>query len=237
MRCLLLLVLVACASAGRDNPGNPDGNTDGKLPTDGSNIDGPPNIDAPISLTLQQNNSAAVAATMIACQNATTGATRENSYYRVFPLTDHGVTGAFYVTQVTFAVERATAGTGTTQPAQVKLGTYSGTVGAATLNTAQITPIASATISITNGATSVVVPASMFTPPNITIPMGSNVVAEVFIPDGNAANNIFYIGSNNGGETRPSYIRGPTCGSTSPSTYASIGQPQIQLVLSVSGTH
>lgn len=239
----LIVALAGCARAEVGGGGGDGGGTggdgsmtmpDGQMMT----VDAAVPVDAAVTKTLTQNNSTAVVATAIGCRqtNPATDYTRENSYYRVFPLADHQITTAFHITQVTFQVERATSPAGN-QPATVKVGTYAGTVGAATLNQAQVTPLGQAAITIPNGATSVVTPVAMFTPSSITVPAGSNLIAEVFIPDGLNQQNIFFIGSNNGGETRPGYIRAPICNVPDPSTYATIGQPQIQILLSVTGTH
>lgn len=236
----LVAALAGCASARIENGAADGGGGDGSTGTsDGQVIvDAAIPIDAAITKTLTQNNSTAVVATAIGCRqtNPATDYTRENSYYRVFPLADHQITTSFHITQVTFQVERATSPAGN-QPATVKLGTYAGTIGATTLNTAQVTPLGTASIMIPNGATSVVTPIAMFSPSSITVPAGSNLIAEVLIPDGLTAQNVFFIGSNNGGETRPGYIRAPDCGVANPSTYATISQPQVQILLSVTGTY
>jgi hypothetical protein len=239
----LIVALAGCARGEVGGGGGDGGGTgsDGSMTmTDGQMVmvDAAVPVDAAVTKTLTQSNSTAVVATQIGCQqtNPATSYTRENSYYRVFPLADHQITTAFHITQVTFQVERATAPAGN-QPATVKLGTYAGTIGATTLNTAQVTPLGQAAITIPNGATSVVTPVAMFTPSSIIVPAGSNLIAEVLIPDGLTAQAIFFIGSNNGGETRPSYIRAPICNFPNPSTYATVGQPQVQILLSVTGTH
>jgi hypothetical protein len=52
------------------------------------------------------------------------------------------------------------------------------------------------------------------------------------------AGNIFYIGSNGGTETHPSYIRAPDCSALSPTSYAQlVPSPAIRLLLTVSGVH
>jgi hypothetical protein len=249
MRWLPVFVaLVGCARAeigggGGDGGGSGvdsgGGGNDGNNQNDATPSDSSVPIDAAVMKTLTQNTSTAVTATQIGCQqtNPATSYTKENSYYRVFPLADHQITTAFHITGVTFAIERAT-GTGT-QPATVKLGTYTGTIGANTLDLTKVTALGSASIQIANNATSMTVPVSMFTPATITAPANSNVIAELLIPDGVATQRIFYIGSNNGGQTRPSYIRAPDCGVTAPTSYAvaPVSQPTVQIVLSVTGTH
>jgi hypothetical protein len=248
MRRLALLALVvlgcvACASAKINGGGDdtPDGNNNND--PDGNNqveIDAAPPIDAAIAVTMSQTGSTNVVATQIGCQqtNPLTNFTTENSYYRIFPLSDHNITSTFHVTEVAFAVERATAGNGVSQPAQIKIGTYNGTINAASFAVASLTQLASATVQIPQNAQNVVVPISMFSPSAVEVPPTANLYAEVFIPDGRPAGNIFYIGSNQGTETHPSYIRAQDCSAISPSTYASLGvTPAIRLLLTVSGVY
>ena len=98
-----------------------------------------------------------------------------------------------------------------------------------------LTQIAGQTVTVNNTATGVVLPVTL-SPPGIA-PAGSTVVAEVFIPDGTAAGNIIFAGSNTDAESGPSYIRAPSCGSTQPATLASVGFPNVHMVLTVTGTY
>jgi hypothetical protein len=188
---------------------------------------------------LVQTGSTAIVATEIGCQiNDGSRITVENSYYRIFPLADHGVTTPLHITSVTFGVERAVAGNGVSQEAQLRIGTYTGTVDATSFPITALQQLASATIQIPNNATTVTTPITQFTPSAVTLQPGSVMYAELFIPNGEAAGNSFYIGSNNGAETHPSYIRAPECSTPNPATYATVvgASPVIRILLSVSGT-
>ncbi len=201
----------------------------------------PPMIDAPQSggpVTLSQTTSAqVVAGNSFNCNyGSPTFYTAENSYYRVFRLADYGITNTLHVTSVQFLVETALSGGGTGQPATVNIGTYAGTVGAVTLDTTQVTQVATANITIPDGnATTVVAPIAG------DIAAGTNLIVEILIPDGNAASNEFFIGSNSAGESQPGYIRAPTCATTSPTTFASIAAANSlaanDIILTVSGAH
>jgi hypothetical protein len=68
-----------------------------------------------------------------------------------------------------------------------------------------------------------------------TVPAGSQLVVEIFIPDGVVAGNSFFIGSNAEPQTGPSYIRAPECGTPTPETTAAIGFPEMHIVLDVVG--
>lgn len=209
MRIVLLVVLLgACATADKGGGGSPDASTgtDSSLPPDAF----VPPVDAgPMPVSLTQNTSQTpTSGSSIACSAA--GITAENSYYRVFGLADHGIAGELTVESVTFAVESADAGTGTSQPGTLKLAIYGGTPGG-TLSPTMMTPVTSTAITIPDGALTMVnVPIAATIPPN------SQLVVELLIPDGEAAGHSFFLGSNTAGDTKPGYIRAPDCNVTTP---------------------
>lgn len=234
---VLALPLAACASAGGGSgpADGPAGDLD--APAGGEDaaieVDAPPMPDAPPTPTLlSQNINTVPNGTVLGCNQS--NYTRENSYYRVFTLADHGVAGSYEVQSVTFAVNSANAG-GTQQPAQVKIGRYTGTPGGLTLSVADITPIAAVAIQIPDGATSVTTPISGVLPP------GSHLIVELAVPDGLAAQNRLFIGTNAAGEAKPGYIRAPTCGTAAPTSMNYVGQqnsPPIaktDLIMTVNG--
>ncbi|HEU0033387.1 MAG TPA: hypothetical protein VFQ53_22300 [Kofleriaceae bacterium] len=236
MRRLLLLALVVsgCASAGGggNNPqqdGNPG--TDGSDPGDGGpDIDAPPLIDAAVSVTLTQTTSSTnTASNSVTCPNG------ENSWYRVFSLADHGITGPFFINQVTFGAQEA----GGSPVLQIKVGTYTGALGGTTIDLSKVTNLNSATMTIPNTndpGNNVVVPITA------TAPAGSNVIVEIFNPS-NTSTKFFFIGASNAGETKPGYVRGPSCNDsggtpiTTPRSTASIGFPASNLNINLTGTH
>ena len=68
-----------------------------------------------------------------------------------------------------------------------------------------------------------------------TAPAGSVLVVEVFTPNGQTTNNSFFIGSNAAGQTGPSYIAAADCTIPEPATTASIGFPNMHIVMNVTG--
>src|SRR6185436_10087988 len=68
-----------------------------------------------------------------------------------------------------------------------------------------------------------------------TAAAGSELVVEVFTPDGTAAGNLIFIGSNSAGETGPSYLSAADCGITAPTMTSAIGFPEMQIVINVNG--
>lgn len=229
---VLTLGLAACASGG-ERPLDGDPGQDGNPTIDARPIDAPPPDAPPQMVTLSQNVSPTASGNSIACSQ--TNFTRENSYYRVFSLAEHGVPGMFRVQQVSFVVQTATAGGGAaTQAGQIKIGRYTGAAGSASLDVAQVVPVNAAAIAIPNGAGTVNVPITGTFP-------GGNIIVELAIPDGFAAQNTFYIGTNAAGETKPGYLRAPACGLAAPSGMNAFGMaqspplPKADLIMTVTG--
>jgi hypothetical protein len=166
--------------------------------------------------------------------------TKENSFYRVFKLSDYGVTGALHIQHVDFGVDGATAGITGTQSVTVKLYTYTGTLGANTLDTSKLTPLGSKSVVVPDTDTTEMVTATLAA----TAPAGSILVAEVLVPDGVNNANYFYVGTNQQTETGPSYIRAPKCLDpsnapiTTPTAISTLGiSHPVSVVLTVTGTY
>jgi hypothetical protein len=236
MRRVLVVVaatlLVACASAGK--AGNkPDGGGGGD--DDASNIDAPQRIDASgmmVTSTLQEPTATNVkSGNTVACSNNLTGETAESHYYRAFLLSDFSITSDFHVTKVTFGVEQATSANAT-----VKVGTYAGAVTntTTTLTPAMITSMAQANATIPDGANG-----SVDTTVDAVIPAGSTILIEIASPNGIGNGNTLFPGSNNSGEKKPSFYATPDtdCAIQGIKSYGNLGFPQVQLIISVTGTH
>ncbi len=238
MRRLLATTIVfaaACAAAGKNS-----GTGDDQQPidasgsgtdTDGAVIDGPDIDAAPVAVTVSQNTGTTVgSASSVAC--GANGTTSENSWYRVFKLADHNIAGAFQVTSVSFGVQEATG----LPNVQVKIGTYAGVVtpAPAQLDTAMITPITAATFAVPN--TAATAPTMSTVPITATIPAGGTMIVEVFSPDATGTGKYFYLGGNATGETKPAYLRAPSCATPQPRTTVALGFPTANLVLTVAGT-
>ncbi|MEL7058840.1 MAG: hypothetical protein AAGN46_02320 [Acidobacteriota bacterium] len=157
----------------------------------------------------------------------------DNFYYRAYNPADFGVMGDFAVCEVVVGVESATGGADTTQPITVNI--YSGTgfpagfvpgtggMGFTAIGTMGVT------INDADGLTLVTVPITG------TVPMGEELIIEVFTPDGQADGTFFFMGSNALGQADDSFLAADTCGISAPDTTASIGFPQMQIVLFASG--
>jgi hypothetical protein len=163
-----------------------------------------------------------MASNSISCNSG--GLHTDNSYMRVFDLQgSFGISGPINVTSVDFAIESASAGSGGTQPATINIYTLSGP-----LLFSNLTLIATQPLSVPNQTFGY-----MNVPISANIPAGSIMVVEIFTPDGQAAGNKLFLGSNNLGQTGPTYIAAALCGISEPTDVALIGFPNMQLVLNV----
>jgi subtilisin-like proprotein convertase family protein len=178
----------------------------------------PPNITHSSSQAITPLNS-------VSCNNAS-GHT-DNSYWRAFNMNTFVGGSDYNVTSVSFGVEEAT-GAGGTQPVTVRLYTNSG--GAFPAGTR--TQIATTTIQVLDSASGTV----LSVPLVATVPAGSELVMEVFTPNGQATGNFFFIGSNTAAETGPSYLSAADCGIANPTDTAAIGFPDMNIVFNIQGS-
>lgn len=252
---VLAVVVVGCATASREEVvgGRPDGGPGGGGSGKDADIvplpDAAPLPDAPPGqqqVTLSQTNDNTLTAGAIACSTSFLGVTlgtNDNSWYRVFKLADYGITSPFNLQRITFYSEYAWAGSGTTQPATLKIGTYTGTLDGDTLAAASISTLQSIPITIPDADSTNGVDPPVITDvnPALMIPAGSNLVVELALPDGVDAGNLYYIGVSAGGEAHKGYIRATPsgCGFTTPRSLTSptaLNQPGNAILLTVTGT-
>lgn len=240
MRWLLVsLTIAGCAQAGKANS-IIGGLTDAGAASDGNDFPEPdaPLIDAPPQqITLSQTTSSVITRNhSFACfVDGTGGITYQNSYYRVFAPVDHGITSTLHISEVTFGIESASAGVGTMQPAQVKLGTYAATPAGITLDLTKISPLAATSIQIPDGeGTTMTVPIKADLEPT------TRLIVELSVDDGRAKSNSFFIGTNGAGERKPGYTRAADCDLLSPTTMKSIAAQiptgETDIILTVTGT-
>lgn len=161
----------------------------------------------------------------VACQNDD-GSTAENSYYRVFVLSEFDISGSFVVDAVEFGVDQADGGGDNRQSVDVRLHTLDGT-----LDTNNLTQLASTRVTVPDVAATLL--RAEFN--SVTVPAGSTLVVEVRSPDGDNGNDAFFIGSNPGGQTGPSYIRAPQCDDNQPTDLADLDFADMHIVMTVFG--
>lgn len=245
---LALLTLVACQPTIGDAPGigGAGSRADGGLPGGGdpgpdSGGPGQPGPDSgpgvPQAVTLSQTTSDQILDLhSIGCveqdDEGNAIQNRENSYYRAFDLDQQQVEGDLDVTSVTIGVESAVTPDGSAQPATARLYTLEGA-----LLVANMRQIASTDFDIEpQNQTTLEVPLTA------SVPAGSTLVFELFIPNATDGGTRFFIGSNDLGQSAPGYLRAPSsgCDFVEPTDFATIGGtdfPDIHIVMMVSGTH
>jgi hypothetical protein len=145
----------------------------------------------------------------------------------VFRLSDFGVVGPFEVSAISFAVDRASSVGAVT----ISIGTYSGTVGAQTLTLADVAPLASAQVAVSDGASQ-----TILAPIAATIPAGGTFVVSVSAPS-LVGVGYFHFGATDAPQTLPGYFGtagdAPTCNAVSPpdtTTTTSLGHVIIEAI-------
>ena len=155
---------------------------------------------------------------------------RENSFYRVFDLNGaHGINTAFTVSSVTFGIKTANSGDGLGQPVTVRVSALQGPFALANM-----TLLGSQVITVEDDEDNTLRTAAVSG--TVADPATSDLVAEVFIPDGEARVDLFAMGVNEDPETAPGCIRAPSCAQigAEPVTLASLPSPA-RWVLKVAG--
>ncbi|TVQ30192.1 MAG: hypothetical protein EA370_13915, partial [Wenzhouxiangella sp.] len=172
-------------------------------------------------ITITHSASDSIVPGTVACSPDEGATTSENAFFRTFTLSDFDITETFNVTEVGFGIENLSA----SQPITINLYTLDGN-----FVMGNLTLVGSATETLSSQSLSLV-----SIPVTAEIDPAATLVVEISPPDlsGVAA---FFPGSNSAGETAPSYLAAAACGIAEPSTFGSIGFPQVQLVMSVTGT-
>ena len=148
------------------------------------------------------------------------GSTADNSFMRVYTLEDFDITTDFDATAIEFGVESVTGNIN----AEVNLYSLEGD-----FVLENLTLLGSGNIALSASDDEQIVSV----PLEAGVAAGSTIVAEVFIPESNGSD--FFPGANSEGETAPGYIVGPACGIEQPTSYGSIGFPDVHLVLNIVG--
>ncbi len=183
-----------------------------------------PALRRPDATTMTHSASQAItAANSISCNAG--GLHSDNGYLRTFTLDDFGIGGDFNVTAVEMAIEAAT-GAGGTQPVTVNLYTLNGA-----LSWANLTLIGTVDTAIVDADAGTVVSI----PVTGVASAGSTLVVEFFTPDGQTAGHSLFVGSNAAGQTSPSYLAAVDCGATEPTDIATLGFPDMHIVMNVVG--
>lgn len=174
----------------------------------------PPLITQSTTQTITTGNS-------ISCNNGISHT--DNSYWRAFDMGSISG-GPYFVDSVSFGMEWAN----NTQPVTVRL--YANSEGAFPGGTRSLIATREINVGSAQNGTVVEIPLSA------TVQTGaSELVMELFTPDGQAAGNRFFVGSNADPQTGPSYLSAPACGITAPTDTAALGSPNMHIVFAVRG--
>ncbi|MDX5585523.1 MAG: T9SS type A sorting domain-containing protein [Aureibaculum sp.] len=165
----------------------------------------------------------------VACEQQT-DIVSDNTFYRSFILSDFGIIGDYDITSVDYGIEIMSGAPVEGYP--VKVSIYSTD---STFPTGNLTLLSEVTEMITNQHLQM-----HSTTITATIPSGAEFVVSVsiesdVIADGGNGEVSFQIGSNSDGEIRPSYLKAPACSLPTPVTFASMGRPDIHIVMNVKG--
>jgi hypothetical protein len=242
---VLAIGLTGCATAHKDSfSGRPDsgitiGDSNNNNNGDsGVLIDAAPHIDSMMgggTQTLSQTTANNDTQVGLACgaANSTTSWTSRNSYYRVFQLSNYGINGTFHVTGIDFIVSAAAH----SPQLNIGIGTYNGTTGGQTINTAGIT--LTQTTTFTPADTTTAVPQHIDIAADIT----GNLIVEIDQGTAGTSTNplLFYVGANEAGESAPGYISSADCSLTTPTSMDTEAQGQMtpthaDMVLTVTGS-
>ena len=184
----------------------------------------------------------------------------DNSYWRAFTLSSFGISAAFDIQSIDIGIEDAISGgaapktspkggksgpktklpskisrnpksaapAGAGQSITIRL--YTSSQPFPTGFPGSLTQIGTATVNVADQSGTI-----LNIPVTGTASAGSQLVVEVFTPDGTGVGNLFFIGSNAAAETGPSYLSAADCGVTTPTTTAALGFPDMHIVMNVNG--
>lgn len=168
-----------------------------------------------------------VAATGIACSAA--GETTENSYFRVFDLSEFDtVTDAFSVTSVDIGIETTTI-MFDAPISNVRLYTLDGT-----FTVANLTEVSDTEFEVLDDYEAEVVTVELDAPADFAA--DDVIVVEWNVPNlQDEASGVFF-GGNTDGQTGPTYVLAADCGLAEPTDLAALNFPDVAWVLNVNGT-
>ena len=155
----------------------------------------------------------------------------DNTFYRSYLLSDFGITGDYDITSIDYGIEIMSGAPEEGYPVKVSIYETDNT-----FPTGNLTLLSEVTEMITNQHLQM-----HSTPITATIVAGTEFVVAVSVEsdaltDGGNGQVSFQIGSNSDGEIRPAYLKAPGCSIPDPITFASMGWPNVHVVMNVKGT-
>lgn len=156
---------------------------------------------------ITQSGSQTVSPTgSVACGSQANGYTADNSYIRVFKLSDYGIANDYKITNVSFGVQTVNS----SFPVEVNI--YNWTGGG--FPTGNATLLGTSNVDLTASSAGTVV--STGTNLSTTVTAGSTFVVEIYHDGDVTPPQAFYMGTNTASQTGPSYLSSETCGITTP---------------------
>lgn len=191
-------------------------------------------------LTQNTDNMTILPANSVSCNAG--GLHTDNGYWREYDLSTFATaTGMIEITGIRVGIEQATAGAGAMtpgmQPVEVRL--YVNPA-AFPVGAAAIMPDHTEMVDVADGALifqtipiNFIDPMTMMPAPFVVDGDNDTLVVEFFTPDGQTPGHMFFIGSNNLGQTSPSYLNAAACGIVDPTDTAGIGFPDMHIIVDV----
>jgi hypothetical protein len=177
-----------------------------------------------VNLT-QTTNNTTIIPIQIGCQSG--GLTTENSWWRAYNLAPLNLPAGLTIKSVNFGIEKITGGiVPITARIYISNGAFPAStrtlVGQATANF----PVQAGTFGTISFPTAVSVPANAI------------IAVELYCPDQRSNGRSFFIGSNNLGESAPSYLSAASCGVVNPTPIADlVPNPLDHIILNISGEY
>ena len=172
----------------------------------------------------QTTNNTTIVPIQIGCQSG--GLTTENSWWRAYDLAPLNLPGGLTIKSVNFGIEKITGGP---VPITARIYTSNGAFpgGTRTLVSTQTTTFPAQVG--TFGTITFSTPAS--------VPATAILVVEIFCPDQRGNGRSFFIGSNDLGESAPSYLSAASCGIPNPTPIADLVGVTDHIILNVNGEY
>jgi len=142
----------------------------------------------------------------VACGSQANGYTADNSYMRVFKLSDYGINYSYKITNVAFGAQTVNS----SFPVEVNVYNWTG----GTFPTGTATLLGTANVNLTTASAGTIV--NTGTSLTATAPAGSTFVVEVYHDGDVEPPQAFYMGTNPGAQTGPSYLSSETCNILTP---------------------
>ncbi|PID87876.1 MAG: hypothetical protein CSB06_03015 [Bacteroidia bacterium] len=159
----------------------------------------------------------------------------QNSYYRVFDLTNSfKIETDWLLESVEFAVLKAQSGKQTGQQAKLILYVMSSYQSPRLLQDSLIQLTDTIDVTIEDSDSGTLKKVSMPSP--LKISQGKVLVVELLIPDGQAEGNILFLGGNTFPEKDVAYIKAEECSLPEPAPLSVIGFADVHLILNVYGS-